>query len=576
MTTNKKKNLDIIMGQGPMLIEYYRNNPCVAAYELLGVDFAPIQRIVFEAMWFRSYTIAIMGRGGGKTYMQGVLAVLSSMLYPGYRVGLVGPSFRQSKMIFSEVEKLYSNSSILREATEKRPIRGSDTCYLRFKAVGGYNSSFIEALPLGNDGAKIRGSRFYLVCVDELAQIPDKILDMVLRPMGATKLDPMKNVRKIEQQNRLIAAGLATEDDFEEDTVNKMVMTSSGFYKFNHMYRRMKSYWSKMEEGDSKYAVFQIPYTLLPEGFSDKENISEAERVMSNHEFRMEYMAEMISDSEGFFKASLLESCTVGSNFSIKFKGEARKQYILGIDPNQGGSASCGVVVIELGAQNKIVNVLELKKLKTQDLTKAIQELCYQYNIVRIFMDKGGGGKAVCDLLEEGYDNKEPIIDRTNDDHKHMKGSHILEMINFTTLWISDANFDTLSLFENTKLLFPELPIATTIDAVSMQYENITTLKKQLLNIIITQTSSGALHFDTPKKGQNKDLYSALILAGYGVKIIEKELEGDGEPILHNSSGMVRHHVGPHNSWNPLDKTGPVTPVSQKGIEFAVLQKKLK
>ncbi|GAG16685.1 unnamed protein product, partial [marine sediment metagenome] len=255
--------------------------------------------------------IAIMGRGGGKTYMQGVLAVLSSMLYPGYRVGLVGPSFRQSKMIFSEVEKLYSNSSILREATEKRPIRGSDTCYLRFKAVGGYNSSFIEALPLGNDGAKIRGSRFYLVCVDELAQIPDKILDMVLRPMGATKLDPMKNVRKIEQQSRLIAAGLATEDDFEEDTVNKMVMTSSGFYKFNHMYRRMKSYWSKMEEGDSKYAVFQIPYTLLPEGFSDKENISEAERVMSNHEFRMEYMAEMISDSEGFFKASLLESCTV-------------------------------------------------------------------------------------------------------------------------------------------------------------------------------------------------------------------------------------------------------------------------
>ncbi|GAG26142.1 unnamed protein product, partial [marine sediment metagenome] len=102
------------------------------------------------------------------------------------------------------------------------------------------------------------------------------------------------------------------------------------------------------------------------------------------------------------------------------------------------------------------------------------------------------------------------------------------------------------------------------------------TLKKQLLNIIVTQTSSGALHFDTPKKGQNKDLYSALILAGYGVKIIEKELEGDGEPILHNSSGMVRHHAGPHNSWNPLDKTGPVTPVSQKGIEFAVLQKKLK
>jgi len=564
------------MGQGPMLVEFYRNNPCIAAYELFGVDFAPVQRIVFEAMWFRSYTIAIMGRGGGKTYMQGVLAALSAILYPGYRVGLVGPSFRQSKMIFSEVEKLYSNSSLFREATEKRHIRGSDTCYVRFKAVGGYNSSFIEALPLGNDGAKIRGSRFYLICIDELAQVPDKILDMVLRPMGATKLDPMKNVRKIEQQKRLIEAGLATDDDFEDDTVNKMVMTSSGFYKFNHMYRRMKSYWSKMEEGDTKYAVFQIPYTLLPEGFSDKDNIEEAERVMSNHEFRMEYMAEMISDSEGFFKASLLESCTAGSDFSLRFRGEKNKQYILGIDPNQGGAASCGVIVVEVGNPNRIINVLELKRLKTQDLTKAIQDLCSQYNVVRIYMDKGGGGKAVCDLLEEGYNNQEPIIDRTNDDHKHMNGRHILEMINFTTAWISDANFSTLSLFEDTKLLFPMPPTATTIDKESMQYENVTTLKKQLLNIIVTQTSSGALHFDTPKKGQNKDLYSALILAGYGVRLYEKELEDDGEPILYGSSGMVRVHTGHKSSWNELTKAGPALSVAQKGIQHAVLQKKLK
>lgn len=583
MISTKKRNLDVVMGQGPMLIEFYRNNPCIAAYELLGIDLAPIQRIVFEDMWFKNYTIGVCGRGFGKTFILGVLATLSAILYPGYRVGLVGPSFRQSKMIFSEVEKIYSNSSILREATEKRPIRGSDTCYLKYKAVGGHNGSFIEALPLGNDGAKIRGSRFYLICVDELAQVPDKILDMVLRPMGATKLDPMKNVRKLEQQKKLIEAGLATADDFEEETVNKMVMTSSGFYKFNHMYRRMKSYWSKMEDKDSKYSVFQIPYTLLPEGFLDKENIAEAERVMSNHEFRMEYMAEMISDSEGFFKASLLEACTSISDFSLKLRGDKNKQYIIGVDPNQGGDASCGVVVIEIGSPNKIVNVIELKKLTTQDLTKAIQDLCQQYNVIRIFMDKGGGGKAVCDLLEEGYNNQEPIIDRTNEDHKHKNGRHILEMINFTTSWISDANFSTLSLFEDTKLLFPTQPlssskdrtVAARIDKESMQYENITTLKKQLLNIIVTQTNSGALHFDTPKKGQNKDLYSALILAGYGIKIIEKEAEVDDEPVLHNASGMVRRHVG-NNSWDTLNKTGPTVSIAQKGIEHAVLQKRIK
>jgi len=57
--------------------------------------------------------------------------------------------------------------------------------------VGGIAPSFIEAVPLGNDGSKIRGSRFYLIVVDELAQVPDTILDLVIRPFGATSLAPM-------------------------------------------------------------------------------------------------------------------------------------------------------------------------------------------------------------------------------------------------------------------------------------------------------------------------------------------------------------------------------------------------
>jgi len=175
-----------------------------------------------------------------------------------------------SKMIFAEVEKLYSRSEILRECVEKKPTRGSDTCYLKFKSVGGINGSYIEALPLGVDGSKIRGSRFYLICIDELAQVPDKIIDMVIRPFAATTLEPMENVRKIEQQRKMIEMGLAAEDDFEA-VVNKMVMTSSGFYKFNHMWKRMRDHWEMMDEqGDkSQYAVHQVPYWDLPEGFLD-------------------------------------------------------------------------------------------------------------------------------------------------------------------------------------------------------------------------------------------------------------------------------------------------------------------
>lgn len=545
------KQKDAVFGQGPYLIKFYRDNPCIAAYELLGVDLAPVQRVVFEAMWFKGYVVTVAGRGFGKTFLSGLLAALLCLLYPGYRVGLISASFRQSKMIFSEVEKLYNNSSILREATEKRPIRGSDACYLKFKSVGGYNGGWIEALPIGVDGAKIRGSRFYCLLIDEFAQVPQKIIETVLAPMSITKLDPMKKVRELERRKELIEAGLATEADFEEDSINKMIATSSGFYKFNHMYKRMREYWKLEAEGSKEHAIFQVPYTLLPEGFLDEKNVENSKRVMSSHEFRMEYMAEMVSDSEGFFKASVLEACTLGSGFKLELKGDATGRYILGIDPNQGGSAKCGAVIIKLGNDfNRIVRVLELDGKTTQSIATAVQDICDGYNILRVFMDRGGGGKAVGDLLEEGYGDREPIIDRIPE-NKLKKGRHILDLVTFNTSWITDANFATLALFEDEKLRFPEAPIDSINDLILRDYEKVDKLKKQCLNIIVTQTAGGALHFDTPKRDQNKDLYSGLILAGYGVKVIEKEGDVDDIPSVNAYSGLVRGRD--QQNWNNVE-----------------------
>ncbi|GAG00342.1 unnamed protein product, partial [marine sediment metagenome] len=177
MSIDLYENIDVIMDQGSEMIKLYREDPIIAAHDLLKVDLAPIQRIILRELWFKNFAIIVMGRGLGKTFLLAVNATLHALLYPGYRVGLISSSFRQAKYIFSEVEKLYTRSSILREACEKRPIRGSDVCYLKFKGTDDSNGSHIEALPLGVDGAKIRGSRFYLIEIDELAQVPSQIID---------------------------------------------------------------------------------------------------------------------------------------------------------------------------------------------------------------------------------------------------------------------------------------------------------------------------------------------------------------------------------------------------------------
>ena len=108
----------------------------------------------------------------------------------------------------------------------------------------------------------------------------------------------------------------------------------------------------------------------------------------------------------------------------------------------------------------------------------------------------------------------------------------------------------------------------------SVLYENVNTLKSQMLSIIVTQTATGILHFDTPVKGQNKDLYSAIILAAHGAKMVEREMEGEGDPILYAAGGLIRQHK-PGASFDPLHRQGPATG-GKLTLGSAVLTKKIK
>jgi hypothetical protein len=140
---NESNNLELVYERGIELVKFYRENPCIAVYELLGVDLAPIQRLVFEDMWFKNYVITVASRGFGKTYLLAVLATLSCMLYPGYRVGLIAPVFRQSKMIFGEIEKLYL---YLNRGGSKQQVEES---LITLKESLSDAKSFIEQEPIG-------------------------------------------------------------------------------------------------------------------------------------------------------------------------------------------------------------------------------------------------------------------------------------------------------------------------------------------------------------------------------------------------------------------------------------------
>ncbi len=270
------------------------------------------------------------------TFLQAVYAVLKCLLWPGYRVGLIGPVFRQAKHVFDAIDRLYLKSPIFQQACTKPPTKGSDSCYIRFKAPKGADGSWIEGIPLG-DGTKIRGARFFLLCIDEFPHVPKDIYDSVIVPFAITGLDPMERVKYFERIERIKEMGVEIDD---KDLVagfaaNKFIHTSSGYYKFNYMWDRMRMYWKEIKNGSQDHSVYQVPWWTLPKYFLDEKALKQSRKQMSKALFDMEYNALMVSDSDGFYSAAVLESVSQVP-FNIELSGDGRSEYILSADPASG------------------------------------------------------------------------------------------------------------------------------------------------------------------------------------------------------------------------------------------------
>jgi hypothetical protein len=557
------------------LIKFYRENPVIAAEDLLRVELAVPQQKIFEDMWFKNYVIVSAGRGCGKTYLQATFACLWALLWPGQKIGLLAPSFRQAKLIFAEVDKIWSKAPLLQEATVQKPTRASDRCYLNFKQAGYAAPSMIEAIPLG-DGAKIRGARYYCIMADEFAQIPAEIFNTVIRPMGATVAEPMENVKRLRRIEALVKAGKATREEFEEGNANKIIMSSSAYFTFNHMYDILKNYKELELSGDDKYAVHEISYRTMPPGFLDEDNIKNARANMSKIQFNMEYEALWEADSAGIFKASLIEHCRRLGKHTIKLKGEPGKQYVLGVDPARAsdGFAMC---LIELGQPGQVVRAWEHYNKEFPAMAKEVIDICRDYNVVAVHLDAGagGGGLALKDLLaEERRFHNDCLLDVDDDTTVGLNGRRMLHLFKPSPQSNADAVYASVNLMENDWISFPQPPQSFSgsieeLEEKELAYETVTKMLRQLMLIEITQSKSGVAHFDVPSGGghasQKKDLYTAFILAAkktYDLNMYNQEVKGLLElgiveniklPALPTSTNNLSRELdvinSPVNSW---------------------------
>jgi hypothetical protein len=461
------------------------------------------QQIMLQMLWSKKFPMILATRGAGKSFILALYALLRAILIPGSKIVICGAGFRQAKLVFKYIEQLYESSPLIKEALEQwgGPKYGSDMATLR---VG---LSVIQAIPIG-DGEKIRGIRATCLIADEFASIPEEIFDIVIAPFTAVHANPEERAANAAFVNRLIGLG-APEKLIEairstQGFGNQIVVSGTPSYKHNHFYKRYGVYKMFIQSrGDAKnlkkaleekhlastgrtqeiteddlknaektwrhYAIYQLPYTALPENFLDEDNIRSDRAAFPRHRFAMEYLAQFPDDTDGFIKRSWIERATPrkpDEPVFVELYGDPRHVYVMGIDPARFND-NLGVVVFKMTPRGKeLVYCNAWNKTEYGVSAQKIREIVRRFNPAYIAMDTGGGGEPVREWLCKKADGVKPEefiwvipdqMEKYTGDLTGMgaPGKKILEMVDFTPTWISQSAHGVASDIEQSNILFP-------------------------------------------------------------------------------------------------------------------------
>ena len=560
---------------------------------IFKIDLLPFQGLILQELWQRKFPMLIGSRGMGKTFLMSLYCVLRALLMPGRKIVVVGAAFRQSKYLHDYMENIWKSSGIFRDLCDSNsgPRRDVDMCRMLI------NGSQIVALPIG-DGSKIRGQRANDIISDEFASMSREIFENVIAGFAAVSASPAESV-KIEAAKRKakqlgIDPSVLTEHIQEEEIGNQIVLAGTAYYDFNHFAtywkrwksiikskgdpHKLKDIFGEEEIPDSfnwkDYSIMRVPVDLIPKGFMDDAQVARSKATVHNGIYLMEFGACFCTDSSGFFKRSLIESCVgndtkpinIASGGQVYFdpllKGNPAGQYIIGVDPaSEVDNFSITVIevhddhrrVVHCWTTNRQQHKDRVKKGLTREAdfysfcARKIRDLMGAFPTIHIALDAQGGGIAVAEALHDPKNLQKgelsiwPVIDeKKQKDTDDESGLHILELCQFAKYdWLAEANHGLRKDFEDKVLLLPRFDPITiglsieqdkmanrTYDTLEDCVMEIEELKNELCMIEIRQTSNGREHWDTPevkigtgrKERIRKDRYSSLLMANMAAR----------------------------------------------------------
>ena len=586
------------------LYKFLRNNISFTSEMFLGVRLFPFQAMAIKGMMVSDYSMFVFSRGMSKTFSTAIYVLLECLLNPKANIGVIAGSFRQSKQIFQKMEDILSKpeASLLKECGFKIQ-KGTDQWTLTL------GSSRAIALPLAN-GERLRGFRFNRIVLDEFLTIPEKIFNEVIIPFLGVVENPIEREELYNLESKLIDKGEMKEGDRYIWPNNKLIILSSPSFKFEYMYKLYKKYEDLInglgvKEGDDEddfkddayRLIMQLSYDCAPSRLYDQNLLKQAKATMSEMQFKREFGAQFIDESDGYFRLSKMAACTIpdGEMPAVEIVGNPSDEYILSFDPNWAGNTSAdhfAMHVFKINRDSQKVCLVHSYAIAGVSLKQHMEYFLYlikYFNIVGICGDYNGGVQFINSCNESAIFKNEKIkigvidVDLEKPENWHsdimsFKSQYNVKSKNYCILrkptanWNRNANEMLQAAIDHKRILFASravdthfdeqrkknIPIdkikwdmkmlgsskgALMIDFIDHQKSIVELTKSECANIEVIANPQGSQSFNLPQnlrrqKGPNrarKDSYSALVLGNWFAKVFFDSENATAERKVENT-----------------------------------------
>lgn len=361
------------------------------------------------------------GRQVGKSVVIAEKACRFALENPNTVTMVIAASQRQSGLLFEKIRFTLEN-------LQKESVLAEPPTLTRIVLK---NGSKIYSLPAGKTGVFIRGYTVDLLIVDEAAFVPEVVFSSIV-PMIA-----------VSQKTR---------------GFGHIFLMSTPFGKGGYFYNAFS------DPDFRSWHISSLDCPRIPRELIDKER-----KRLTKTQFAQEWEGEFVEEWNQFFKSDLLKRSMTFIEWGIKDKWD-RSGFYLGVDVARYGGDENAFVIVELdgfGERERLraVRCFVTDMVSTVDTIGRVLALDSEYKFKKIFVDDGGVGGAVTDLLESklgrrvvGLNNASKRFEVQGEEKKR----GILK---------EDLYSNTLVLLENGKLeLISDMNLLRSLKSITFSY----------------------------------------------------------------------------------------------------------